>query len=368
MNEEAQNAESESASKRNRRGREVRPLTSDERASFIILSLYMATFCIAAFAYWDSQVLKILGVTAGSGGLFLFVAAFFNTEAPEKSKSIHPLRSYLISIFLVLATIFLLRFIGGLITHMVLSVVVLYTGLLVALVVFRKAMIQVISAVLALTFLVVTVQNREAVLSGELNFVDTVRICGKLIFQIGPIQDVANMLIAGNYVTYLNRIDYRSEQINTLAVQKVARLEDDELRKSSALLDFVSNDIYYVSDPNDGLEYAKDPITTLIAGAGDCEDQTLLLCSLLESVGVKTLIAFTDHHVFALVCFSQKYPNLDAKPYVYLEGKPCYAMDPSDPGAILGQSIESPENIKRVFDVRGKMPVTFTLEPGAESI
>ena len=68
----------ESASKRNRRGREVRPLTSDERASFIILSLYMAMFCIAAFAYWDSLVLKILGVTAGSGGLFLFVAAFVN--------------------------------------------------------------------------------------------------------------------------------------------------------------------------------------------------------------------------------------------------------------------------------------------------
>jgi hypothetical protein len=364
MNEEAQSAETVSTSMRNRRGREVRPLTSDERASFIILSLYMATFCIAAFAYWDSLVLKILGVTAGSGGLFLFVAAFFNTEAPEKSKSIHPLRSYLISIFLVLATVFSLRFIGGLITNVMLSVAVLYAGLLVALVVFRKAMIQVISAVLALTFLFVTVQNREAVLSGQLSFMDTVRICGKAIFQIGPIQDVANMLISGHYVTYLSRIDYRSEHINTLAVQKVARSGDDELRKTVALLDFVSNDIYYVSDPNDGFEHAKDPITTLIAGAGDCEDQTLLLCSLLESVGVKTLIAFTDDHVFTLICFSKEYPTLDAEPYVYVEGKPCYVLDPSDPGAKIGQSTAPPEKLSRVFDVRGKMPVAFTLEPG----
>ena len=364
MNEEAPSAETVSASKRNRRGREVRPLTTDERASFIILSLYMAMFCVAAFAYWDSLVLKILGVTAGSGGLFLFVAAFFNTEAPEKSRSIHPLRSYLISIFLVLATVFMLRFIGGLITNMVLSVAVLYTGLLVALVVFRKAMIQVISAMLALTFLFVTVQNREAVLNGQLSFMDSARICGKVIFQIGPIQDVANMLIAGHYIAYLNRIDYRSEQINTLAVQKVARTDDDELRKTIALLDFVSNGIYYVSDPNDGLEYAKDPITTLIAGAGDCEDQTLLLCSLLESVGVKTMIAFTDDHVFTLVCFTKKYPAINAEPHVYVEGKPCYALDPSDPGAGIGQSSASPEQIKRIFDVRGKMPIVFRLEPG----
>ena len=364
MNEETQTAEPDSALKRNRRGREVRPLTSDERASFLILSLYMAMFCVAAFAYWDSLVLKILGVTAASAGLFLFVAAFFNTEAPEKSRSIHPLRSYLISIFLVLVVVFALRFVGGLITNTLFSVAVLYAGLLVALVVFRKAMIQVISAMLALTFLFVTFQNREAVLSGRLGFVDTVRICGKVIFQIGPIQDVANMLIAGQYVTYLSRIDYRNQHINTLAVQKVARADDDELRKTMALLDFVSNDIYYVSDPNDNLEYAKDPITTLIAGAGDCEDQTLLLCSLLESVGVKTRIAFTDSHVFALVSFSQKYPAIDAKPYLYVEGEPCYALDPSDAGAKIGESSASPKTIKRVFDVRGRKPVVFTLEPG----
>jgi hypothetical protein len=364
MNEEGQHAESDSEPKRNRRGREVRPLTSDERASFIILSLYMVTFCIAAFAYWDSLVLKILGVTAASGGLFLFFAAFFNTEAPDKSRSIHPLRSYLISIFLVLFVVFALRFIGGLITNMLVSVVVLYAGLLVALVVLRKAMLQVISALLVLTFLVVGFQNREAVLSGQLGFTDTLRICGKVIFQIGPIQDVANMLIAGQYVTYLSRIDYRNEHINNLAVKKVAGADDDELRKTIALLDFISNDIYYVSDPNDDLEYAKDPISTLIAGAGDCEDQTLLLCSLLESVGVKTLIAFTDSHVFALASFSKKYPDIDAKPFVYIEGKPCYALDPSDPGAKIGQSSASPESIERIFDVRGRFPVDFTLEPG----
>jgi len=364
MNEEAHTAAPGSESKRNRRGREVRPLTSDERASFIILSLYMVAFCVAAFAYWDSLVLRILGVTAASGGLFLFVAAFFNTEAPEKSKSIHPLHSYLINILLLMLILFTLRYVGGLITNMVLSVAVLYTGLIVSLVIFRKAMIQVLSALLALTFLFVTVQNREAVLNGRLGFEDTLRICGKMIFEIGPIQDVANMLIDGQYITYLNHIDYRNEQINILAVRKVSRVGDDDLRKAIALLDFVSNDIYYVSDPDDGLEHAKDPISTLLSGAGDCEDQTLLLCSMLESVGVKTLIAFTDDHVFALVRFSKDYPALEAKPYVYVEGKPCYALDPSDPGANVGETITPPEKLSRVFDVRSKKRVDFTLEPG----
>lgn len=365
MNDGIQSEETASTPKRNRRGREVRSLSTDERASFIILSLYLASFCIAAFAYWDSLVLRILGITAASGGVFLFVAAFFNTEAPGKSKSIHPFRSYLISILLVLLTVFSLRYIGSLISNLMISVVVLYAGLIIALVVLRKAMIQVLSAMLALTFIFVTVHNREAVLSGRFSFQDSIRLCGKIIFEIGPIQDVTNMLISGNYVTYLSRVDYRNEQINTLAVRKVARADDDDLRKTTALLNFVSNDIYYVSDPNDGLEYAKDPMLTLIAGAGDCEDQALLLCSMLESVGVKTLIAFTDDHVFALVIFSKHYPQLEAKPYVYVEGKPCYAVDPADPGAVIGQSNARPENIKRIFDVRGKNPVVFTLTPGA---
>jgi transglutaminase-like putative cysteine protease len=239
----------------------------------------------------------------------------------------------------------------------------LYAGLLVALIVFRKAMIQVVSALVAFVFLFVTFLHWEDVLEGQLSLRDAFRQSGQVIFEIGPIQDVANMLIAGNYIAYLNRIDYTSDEINVLAIQKVARTGDDDLLKTKALLEFVSNGIYYVSDPNDGLEHAKDPMTTLLAGGGDCEDQALLLCSLLESVGVKTYIAFTDAHVFALVRFEYNYPKLNAVPHVYIGGKPCYAIDPADPGAVIGQSGATPLQIKRIFDSRRKLVAHFTLQP-----
>jgi hypothetical protein len=345
-------------------GGEHRPLTTDERASFVILALYMGSFCLASFIYWDWLVLKILGVTSATAGTFLFVAAFFNTEGRPHSNSLHPLRSYLISFFAVLATLVLLRYVGGLISNLVISLVVLYTGLLVALIVFRKAMVQVVTALLAIMFLFVTFHNWDAAVSGRMKFTDAMRQCGLSVFRIGPIQDVANMLIAGSYVNYLNRVDYADEQINIVATRTVAGAKDDELRKTRAILDFVSNNIHYVSDPNDGLEYAKDPIHTLIAGGGDCEDQTLVLCSLLESVGVKTYIAFTDEHVFALARFDTDYPELAGKAHVYIDDRPCYALDAADPGAKIGDTSATAPGITRVFDVRSKSLVQFSLSAG----
>jgi hypothetical protein len=343
------------------RARRVRPLTTDERASFVILSLYLVTFCVATFVYWQSLALMILGATAASLGIVLFVAAFFNSGETGDTKSLHPLRSYLISFFLVLFTLAMLRFVGGLITHVMLSVVVLYTGLIVALIVFRKAMIQVISAIVALAFLFVTFHNLGDILAGRMDIKDAFRQCGQAIFRIGPIQDVANMLMAGSYVTYLNRIDYRDEQIRSLASKKAAHTKDDDLQKTRVLLDFVSNDINYISDPKDGLEYAKNPIDTLIDGAGDCEDQALLLCSMLESIGVKTYMAFTADHVFLLVEFDKTYPELTVAPSVYIGGVPCYALDPADADAVIGASVADPSEIEHIFDAREKKLAQFTL-------
>ncbi len=341
---------------------EVRPLTTDERASFVILSLYMVVFCACTFMYWDSLVLKILGMTSAAGGVFLFVAAFFNTEASEKSNSIHPLRSYLFSLLITLLVLFSIRFVGGLIGSFFFSATLLYTGLIVALVVFRKALVQVVTALLILVFAFVTLSNRNDVLLGRMTFKDAVQQCGHIFFQIGPIKDVANLLVSGNYMGYLSRIDYRDKQINILATRTVLGANDDELAKTKAILDFVSNEIEYVSDPGDGVEFTKDPATTLAAGGGDCEDQTLLLCSMLETVGVKTYLVFTDEHVFALVRFSTKYPDIGTEPYLFVEGAPCYALDAADPGAWIGRSAAAPEKVKRIFDVRRKSPVCFSLD------
>jgi transglutaminase-like putative cysteine protease len=67
-----------------------------------------------------------------------------------------------------------------------------------------------------------------------------------------------------------------------------------------ALFDMVKEEIKYVSDPreNDIWEPAN---VTLRIGAGDCEDQAILLSSMLEAVGGTTRIYLTDNHAFAAV-------------------------------------------------------------------
>ena len=346
-----------------RKGGEERPMTTDERASAVIVSFYMVLFCLCTFIFWDSLVLKIIGATTAVGGIFLFVAAFFNTEGREKSDSVHPLRSYLLSVFITLMVLFVIRFLAGTIDSVVWSAIIVGAGLLVALVVFRKALVQVATTLLAAVFLFVTISNWDDVLVGRMKFKDVARQCGHLVFQIGPIQDVANLLLAGNYVGYLSRIDYHDKQIHIMATRIVADTHDDERLKTHAILDFVSNEINYISDPGDGIEFAKDPVSTLIAGGGDCEDQTLLLCSMLETVGVKTYIAFTDEHVFALVRFSHGYRVPGVAPYLFIDGMACYALDASDPGASIGDCAVAPHSVKRIFDVRRRAPVTFSIFP-----
>ncbi len=67
-----------------------------------------------------------------------------------------------------------------------------------------------------------------------------------------------------------------------------------------ALFDMVKEDVKYVSDPreNDIWEPAN---VTLQIGAGDCEDQAILLSSMLEAVGGTTRVYITDNHAFAAV-------------------------------------------------------------------
>ncbi|QBG46822.1 hypothetical protein EGM51_05205 [Verrucomicrobia bacterium S94] len=254
--------------KKRSRIREVRPLTTDERASFLILSLYLFTFFVCTFIYWDILLLKAAGIIGFFGGGFLFYAAFFTSREHHKEvESKHPLRSYLLSFFLMLLLLFIFRFVGGLIDDNRIALFTLYGGTLLCLIIFRKALLQVVSLAVLCSFIFVTAYNREMILNGQLKFTDAIHQCGQALFRIGPIQDVANMLIAGNYVNYLNKVDYRDEQINILATREVIGSGDDELKKAKALLSFVSNEIYYVSDPNDGMEYAKHPIMTLISGA-----------------------------------------------------------------------------------------------------
>ncbi|MDF7822396.1 transglutaminase-like domain-containing protein [Pontiellaceae bacterium B12227] len=340
---------------------ETRSLNGDERISFSVLALYLFIFCICTYLFWPSLPLKIVGGTAAILGLLLFSTALLNQGTLPRKHSQYTIRWYLISFLFGLIVLIGLRYVARHVENHSVAASIILGSLLTLLLAFRKTILQILMVFLALSFLSVTAANWNKARSGEIKFLDALRQSGRVIFQIQPIEDVANTLIAGNYAGYLNKVNYRDEQLNMVAVRKVRQAGDDDLKKTRILLNFVSNEIMYVSDPDDGYEYAKDPVSTLISGGGDCEDQTVLICSLLESVGVKTYMGFTADHVFALVSFRNSYSELAGIPYVLINDQRGYIVDAADPDAVIGYGAAEPKRIEHIFDVRSKGVVRFSV-------
>jgi hypothetical protein len=362
MSQPLHRAEAE-VERRHWRAGEMRSLNGDERISFTVEALYLFIFCGCTYLFWPTLPFKIIGGTAALIGILLLINAVLNRGTLPRKHSKYTIKWYLISLCSGLAVLILLRYAAQTIEQHTLAAAIIFGSLFLLLLIFRKAIVQILMAFLALAFVSVTASNWDAVSSGRMGFLDTLEKCGQTIFKLQPIEDVANTIMAGNFADYLNKVDYRNEQLNNLAVRKVLNAKDDALEKSTILLNFVSNQIMYVSDPDDGSEYAKDPLSTLISGGGDCEDQTVLLCSLLESVGVKTYMGFTSDHVFALASFQKDYPELAGVPYLLIHDRRAYILDAADPNARIGFGAANRNQIEHVFDVRTKRMVKFVIAP-----
>lgn len=78
----------------------------------------------------------------------------------------------------------------------------------------------------------------------------------------------------------------RDPRMATLAVQ-IVRKSGAKPRQykdqAAAILKWVQDNVYYVNEPGERLQ---DPLYTLKAGYGDCDDLSLLLCSLYESLNL----------------------------------------------------------------------------------
>jgi len=82
---------------------------------------------------------------------------------------------------------------------------------------------------------------------------------------------------------------------------------------ADALYYFVRDQINYVNDPIE--EYYELPIETLMARSADCDGKSILLASMMESVGIKTRFKFIPKHVYLEAWLPEK--NIFAKEYYY---------------------------------------------------
>jgi hypothetical protein len=71
--------------------------------------------------------------------------------------------------------------------------------------------------------------------------------------------------------------------------------EHMEIAELSALFNLVQLSIRYQRDVS-GVETLSDPVTTLQRKVGDCDDQSMLLAALFESVGYATRFVIAGYH------------------------------------------------------------------------
>lgn len=97
----------------------------------------------------------------------------------------------------------------------------------------------------------------------------------------------------------LARSDLANFDIISLARWMVAAAPQHDTTEEIRLLhSLVRDQIRYVKDPSFA-ELIQTPSKTLEIGQGDCDDKSILLAALLESLGIKTrfvAVAFNDPH------------------------------------------------------------------------
>lgn len=125
-----------------------------------------------------------------------------------------------------------------------------------------------------------------------------------------------------------------------LAVDLGRKFEAGDFKQARKIFEFVRDEIQYVYDPM-GLEEIQSPETTLKLRAGDCEDQAILLSSLLSAIGLETALIFADtandgipDHVYSAVYITAA-PDY-TKPFKNKElndGKNLHDWIPLDPAS-----------------------------------
>lgn len=114
------------------------------------------------------------------------------------------------------------------------------------------------------------------------------------ITHIGPgLTGVADTLQRMRALVREGRKDIKIRQAATTIVYLTP--ERDELAEVHALFSWVRDHVRYVRDVHE-VETLSTPEKTMSGLVGDCDDQTVLLAALLESVGYPTRFVVTGYH------------------------------------------------------------------------
>jgi hypothetical protein len=135
----------------------------------------------------------------------------------------------------------------------------------------------------------------------------------------------------------IDAVNPGSVQVRTLALQLGRRFEAGNFKQARKIYEYVRDEIHYMRDPLP-FEDIQSPEITLERATGDCDDQAILLCSLLLAIGFETALFFADtdndgmaDHVYSAVHIPDA-PDL-YKPFAdkKIAGKGLHDWIPLDP-------------------------------------
>ena len=156
---------------------------------------------------------------------------------------------------------------------------------------------------------------------------------------------------------YAKAVDSRSPEVKTHA-ERIVRGVNNENKQELVLRLFgwVTRNVEYRSDPRAVFgpgDYIKPPMQTIGSRAGDCDDTSVLLASLLESVGFRTYLIFTPGHVLVLVALEPGTPHDRlGRPYGFIHGRPVFALESTRTGPELGAPPELVHAKPEEIDIR----------------
>jgi hypothetical protein len=98
-----------------------------------------------------------------------------------------------------------------------------------------------------------------------------------------------------SYIQVTSEIKQVADKVVTLSCEKMHKVCN-----AKAIFYFVQQNFNYLNDPL-AFEYYKTPQESFNAKSGDCDDASILLSSLLRSVGFQTRFVFVPQHVYVQV-------------------------------------------------------------------
>lgn len=104
------------------------------------------------------------------------------------------------------------------------------------------------------------------------------------------------------YGNYLDAVITENIDLRDIATSIISDCPhaDTDCQINEIYRNVVENYKYY-GDPRAN-EFIQDPFETIKVKGGDCEDLAILISSLLENIGIKTYLVFTENHAYGLAC------------------------------------------------------------------